>query len=47
MEYEETMASVNDALDRLHSKARPEQLQGMAKYGTTDDNEGWVSQCLI
>jgi len=29
------MASVNDVLDRLHSKARPEQLQGMAKYGMT------------
>ncbi|MFO7995615.1 MAG: DNA alkylation repair protein [Dehalococcoidia bacterium] len=35
MEYEETMASVNNVLDRLHSKARPEQLQGMAKYGMT------------
>jgi 3-methyladenine DNA glycosylase AlkD len=29
------MASVNNVLDRLHSKARPEQLQGMAKYGMT------------
>jgi 3-methyladenine DNA glycosylase AlkD len=29
------MSSVNDVLDRLRSKARPEQLQGMAKYGMT------------
>jgi 3-methyladenine DNA glycosylase AlkD len=29
------MSSVNDVLDRLWSKARPEQLQGMAKYGMT------------
>ncbi len=27
------MASVKDVLDKLQSKARPEQLQGMAKYG--------------
>ena len=27
------MASVTDVLDRLRSKARPEQLEGMAKYG--------------
>jgi 3-methyladenine DNA glycosylase AlkD len=29
------MASVKDVLDRLHSKAKPEQLTGMAKYGIT------------
>jgi len=27
------MASVTDVLDRLQSKAKPEQLKGMAKYG--------------
>jgi 3-methyladenine DNA glycosylase AlkD len=27
------MASVKDVLDRLQSKAQPEQLKGMAKYG--------------
>ena len=27
------MASVKDVLDELRSKARPEQLTGMAKYG--------------
>jgi 3-methyladenine DNA glycosylase AlkD len=27
------MASVKDVLDKLRSKARPEQLKGMAKYG--------------
>lgn len=29
------MASVKDVLDRLQSKAKPEQLAGMAKYGIT------------
>jgi 3-methyladenine DNA glycosylase AlkD len=29
------MASVNDVLDKLRSKAKPEQLEGMAKYGMT------------
>src|SRR4030043_101593 len=29
------MASVNDVLDKLRSKAKPEQLKGMAKYGMT------------
>ena len=27
------MASVKDVLDKLHGKAQPEQLKGMAKYG--------------
>jgi 3-methyladenine DNA glycosylase AlkD len=27
------MTSVKDVLDKLHSKAHPEQLEGMAKYG--------------
>ncbi len=29
------MASVKDVLDRLQSRAKPEQLPGMAKYGIT------------
>ena len=29
------MASVKDVLDKLQSKAHPEQLKGMAKYGMT------------
>jgi 3-methyladenine DNA glycosylase AlkD len=29
------MASVKDVLDKLQSKAQPEQLKGMAKYGMT------------
>ncbi len=29
------MAAVKDVLDRLQSKAKPEQLAGMAKYGIT------------
>ena len=29
------MPSVNDVLDKLQSKAQPDQLQGMAKYGMT------------
>jgi len=29
------MASVKDVLDKLQSKAQPEQLEGMAKYGMT------------
>jgi 3-methyladenine DNA glycosylase AlkD len=35
MEQEETMASVKDVLDKLRSKAHPEQLKGMARYGMT------------
>jgi hypothetical protein len=29
------MASLKDVLDKLQSKAQPEQLKGMAKYGMT------------
>ena len=37
------MASVKDVLDKLQSKARPEQLQGMAKYGMTVEQRLGVS----
>ena len=37
------MASVKDVLDQLQSKARPEQLQGMAKYGMTVEQRLGVS----
>jgi 3-methyladenine DNA glycosylase AlkD len=43
MEKEETMASVKDVLDKLQSKARPEQLKGMAKYGITIEQRLGVS----
>ena len=43
MENEETMASVKDVLDKLQSKAQPEQLQGMAKYGMTIEKRLGVS----
>jgi len=37
------MASVKDVLDRLQSKAKPEQLAGMAKYGITVEGRLGVS----
>jgi len=37
------MASVQDVLDRLQSKAKPEQLKGMAKYGMTVEQRLGVS----
>ena len=37
------MASVKDVLDKLQSKARPEQLKGMAKYGMTIEQRLGVS----
>src|SRR3972149_3283509 len=37
------MASVNDVLDKLQSKAQPEQLKGMAKYGMTVEQRLGVS----
>jgi len=37
------MASVKDVLDKLHSKARPEQLKGMAKHGMTVERRLGVS----
>jgi 3-methyladenine DNA glycosylase AlkD len=37
------MASVKDVLDKLQSKARPEQLEGMAKYGMTIEQRLGVS----
>jgi 3-methyladenine DNA glycosylase AlkD len=37
------MASVNDVLDRLQSKAKPEQLVGMAKYGIAIEHRLGVS----
>jgi 3-methyladenine DNA glycosylase AlkD len=43
MENEETMASVKDVLDKLQSKAQPEQLKGMAKYGMTVEQRLGVS----
>ena len=43
MEQEETMASVKDVLDRLQSKAHPEQLKGMAKYGISIEQRLGVS----
>ena len=37
------MDSVKDVLDKLQSKARPEQLKGMAKYGMTVERRLGVS----
>jgi len=37
------MASVKDVLDKLQSKAKPEQLQGMAKYGIAVEQRLGVS----
>jgi len=37
------MASVKDVLDKLQSKAQPEQLEGMAKYGMTVEQRLGVS----
>jgi len=37
------MASVKDVLDKLQSKARPEQLKGMARYGITVEQRLGVS----
>ena len=37
------MASVKDVLDKLQSKAQPEQLKGMAKYGITVEQRLGVS----
>jgi 3-methyladenine DNA glycosylase AlkD len=37
------MASARDVLDKLHSKARPEQLKGMAKYGIAVEQRLGVS----
>jgi 3-methyladenine DNA glycosylase AlkD len=37
------MASVQDVLDKLQSKAQPEQLKGMAKYGMTVEQRLGVS----
>jgi 3-methyladenine DNA glycosylase AlkD len=37
------MASVEDVLDRLKGKAKPEQLKGMAKYGITVERRLGVS----
>jgi len=37
------MASVKDALDKLQSKAQPEQLKGMAKYGMAVEQRLGVS----
>jgi 3-methyladenine DNA glycosylase AlkD len=37
------MASVKDALQKLQSKAQPEQLQGMAKYGMAVEQRLGVS----
>jgi 3-methyladenine DNA glycosylase AlkD len=37
------MASVKDVLDKLQSKAQPEQLRGMAKYGMTVEQRLGVS----
>ncbi len=37
------MASVKDVLDRLQSKAKPEQLAGMARYGMTVERRLGVS----
>jgi 3-methyladenine DNA glycosylase AlkD len=42
-EKEETMASVKDVLDKLQSKAQPEQLKGMAKYGIAVEQRLGVS----
>jgi 3-methyladenine DNA glycosylase AlkD len=37
------MASVKDVLDKLQSKAKPEQLKGMTKYGMTVEQRLGVS----
>ncbi len=37
------MASVKDVLDKLQSKAKPEQLKGMAKYGMSVEKRLGVS----
>jgi 3-methyladenine DNA glycosylase AlkD len=37
------MVSVKDVLDKLQSKARPDQLEGMAKYGMTVEGRLGVS----
>jgi 3-methyladenine DNA glycosylase AlkD len=37
------MASVKDVLDKLQSKAQPEQLKGMARYGMTIEKRLGVS----
>ncbi len=37
------MASMKDVLDKLQSKAQPEQLKGMAKYGMTVEQRLGVS----
>ena len=37
------MASVKDVLDKLQSKAQPEQLKGMAKYGITVERRLGIS----
>ena len=37
------MASAKDVLDKLQSKARPEQLKGMARYGMTVEQRLGVS----
>jgi len=37
------MASVKDVLDKLQSKAKPDQLEGMAKYGMTVERRLGVS----
>jgi len=37
------MSSVKDVLDKLQSKAQPEQLKGMAKYGMTVEQRLGVS----
>jgi 3-methyladenine DNA glycosylase AlkD len=37
------MASVKDVLDKLQSKAQPEKLEGMAKYGMTVEQRLGVS----
>jgi 3-methyladenine DNA glycosylase AlkD len=42
-EEEEMMGRVQDVLDRLQSKARPEQLKGMAEYGITVEQRLGVS----
>jgi 3-methyladenine DNA glycosylase AlkD len=43
MEQAYTIASVKDVLDKLQSKAKPEQLEGMAKYGMTVEQRLGVS----
>jgi 3-methyladenine DNA glycosylase AlkD len=43
MQQEEIMASVKGVLDKLQSKAQPEQLKGMAKYGMTVEQRLGVS----